>query len=44
METDQPMFGLSEMDGAKAGKMIKAKNGVMARGCKLARSKRTIIT
>jgi hypothetical protein len=29
METDQPMFGLSEMDGAKAGKMIKA-NGTMA--------------
>jgi hypothetical protein len=23
------------MDGAKAGKMIKAKNGVMARGCNL---------
>ena len=44
METDQPMFGLSEMDGAKAGKMIKAKNGVMARGCKLGRNKRTIIT
>ena len=44
METDQPMFGLSAMDGAKTGKMIKAKNGVMARGCKLGRNKRTIIT
>jgi hypothetical protein len=44
METDQPMFGLSEMDGAYKGKMIKAKNGVMARGCKLGRNKRTIIT
>ena len=30
--------------GAKTGKMIKAKNGVMARGCKLGRNKRTIIT
>jgi hypothetical protein len=37
-------FGLGPMDGAKAGKMIKAKNGVMARGCKLGRNKRTIIT
>ena len=37
-------FGLGAMDGAKAGKMIKAKNGVMARGCKLGRNKRTIIT
>jgi hypothetical protein len=40
------MFGLGAMDGAKTGKMIKAKNGtmVMARGCKLGRNKRTIIT
>jgi hypothetical protein len=37
-------FGLGEMDGAKYGKMIKAKNGVMAKGCKLGRNKRTIIT
>src|SRR6056300_958175 len=37
-------FGLGAMDGAKAGKMIKAKNGVMAKGCKLGRNKRTIIT
>ena len=37
-------FGLGPMDGAKSGKMIKAKNGVMARGCKLGRNKRTIIT
>ena len=37
-------FGLGYMDGAKTGKMIKAKNGVMARGCKLGRNKRTIIT
>jgi len=37
-------FGLGAMDGAKSGKMIKAKNGVMARGCKLGRNKRTIIT
>jgi hypothetical protein len=43
METDQPMFGLSEMDGAKTGKMIKATHGtmVMAKGNKLARSKPT---
>jgi hypothetical protein len=40
------MFGLGAMDGAKTGKMIKAKNGtmVMARGSKLARSKRPINT
>jgi hypothetical protein len=37
-------FGLGPMDGAYKGKMIKAKNGVMARGCKLGRNKRTIIT
>jgi hypothetical protein len=37
-------FGLGPMDGAKYGKMIKAKNGVMARGCKLGKNKRTIIT
>jgi hypothetical protein len=37
-------FGLGPYDGAKTGKMIKAKNGVMARGCKLGRNKRTIIT
>jgi hypothetical protein len=37
-------FGLGPMDGAKSGKMIKAKNGVMARGCKLGKNKRTIIT
>jgi hypothetical protein len=37
-------FGLGPYDGAKEGKMIKAKNGVMARGCKLGRNKRTIIT
>lgn len=37
-------FGLGAMDGAKYGKMIKAKNGVMARGCKLGKNKRTIIT
>jgi hypothetical protein len=43
METDQPMFGLGAMDGAKTGKMIKANNGTMviARGNKLARSKPT---
>jgi hypothetical protein len=43
METDQPMFGLDGMDGAKTGKMIKANNGTMviARGNKLARSKPT---
>jgi hypothetical protein len=43
METDQPMFGLGPMDGAKAGKMIKATHGtmVMAKGNKLARSKPT---
>jgi hypothetical protein len=43
METDQPMFGLNAMDGAKAGKMIKATHGtmVMAKGNKLARSKPT---
>jgi hypothetical protein len=43
METDQPMFGLGAMDGAKAGKMIKATHGtmVMAKGNKLARSKPT---
>jgi hypothetical protein len=37
------MFGLDGMDGAKAGKMIKANNGtmVMAKGNKLARSKPT---
>ena len=38
------IFGLGDMDGAKMGKMIKAKTGVMARGCKLGRKKRTIIT
>ena len=37
-------FGLGPYDGAKTGKMIKAKNGVMARGCKLGKNKRTIIT
>ena len=37
-------FGLGQYDGAKTGKMIKAKNGVMARGCKLGKNKRTIIT
>ena len=37
-------FGLGAMDGAKYGKMIKAKNGVMARGCKIGKNKRTIIT
>ena len=37
-------FGLGPYDGAKEGKMIKAKNGVMARGCKLGKNKRTIIT
>ena len=39
-------FGLGYMDGAKTGKMIKANNGtmVLARGCKLGRNKRTIIT
>ena len=36
--------GLGPYDGAKTGKMIKAKNGVMARGCKLGKNKRTIIT
>jgi hypothetical protein len=43
METDQPMFGLNAMDGAKAGKIIKATHGtmVMAKGNKLARSKPT---
>lgn len=35
-------FGMPQ--GAKYGKMIKAKNGIMARGCKLGRNKRTIIT
>ena len=44
MNYDSEMFGLGAMDGAKTGKMIKAKNGVMARGCKLGRNKRTIIT
>ena len=38
------IFGLGDMDGAKMGKMIKAKTGVMARGCKLGKKKRTIIT
>jgi len=38
------IFGLGDMDGAKTGKMIKAKSGIMARGCKLGRKKRTIIT
>lgn len=37
-------FGMGAMDGAKTGKMIKAKTGVMARGCKLGKKKRTIIT
>ena len=41
---DYSGIGLGSMDGAKYGKMIKAKNGVMAKGCKLGRNKRTIIT
>ena len=41
---DYSGLGLGEMDGAKYGKMIKAKTGVMAKGCKLGRNKRTIIT
>ena len=38
------VFGLEDMSGAKYGKMIKAKNGVMARGCKLGKNKKTIMT
>ena len=41
---DYSGIGLGSMDGAKYGKMIKAKSGVMAKGCKLGRNKRTIIT
>ena len=37
-------FGDGYSGGAKYGKMIKAKNGIMARGCKLGRNKRTILT
>ena len=38
-------FGLGAMDGAKYGKMIKAKKGTyVTASCKLGRNKKTIIT
>jgi len=45
MSGQDEMFGLGAMDGAKYGKMMKAKTGtmVMARGQKLGRKKPTKI-